>query len=324
MKVGVIGYGLIAKEVIRSVTERGWEIGPTARTSGIYDLKERKIDELSNWLEHFKRVDIACLCISTLDDGKAAYEYIKELVGNGIPVVTCEKGAVGNYFIEIEPLQSKIGLRATVGGKTGMALELRSRVNSKTRGIYAVLNATLNYMFSEVGRGRLFGQAAGKARKLGFADPGAFNPLEIINNESTRDIPMKVAILYNVGLGGRYGPLIRAKDISARPIRGDELDRLFEEADERRYIVSITKEERNREDIIGGFIHQVGQWTIIGGFREKSKCPLFRWLNPIGEDNALAIYDDGEAGRVGLIGEGAGPEPTVSSIIRDIEELLIL
>lgn len=321
MKIGVIGYGLIGKELVRQVLERGWEITAIVRTSGIFNSRGEKIDEPHNWFEHLIHADVVCLCIPTIDDGQIAYQYIKNLVEAGKPVVTCEKGALGNSFPELAPWLGKIGFSATVGGKTRMAPELRKRTNDKTKGIFAVVNATLNHMLSEVGGGRLWGQAAGKVVRLGFVDPGASSPLEIVNNESIRDVPMKVAILYNAGIGGRYGPLIRARDISARALQQNELDRLFDEANERRYIVSIVKEEYNRENIIGGFVYRAGEWTIVGGFREKSKCPLFRWLNPFGEDNALAVYDEGEGGRIGLIGEGAGPAPTVSAIIHDIEEL---
>lgn len=58
-KIGLIGYGRIGKEVKKRVEQRGWVVLVIARTSGIYNPEGEKIDELRNWLEHFKKVDVA-------------------------------------------------------------------------------------------------------------------------------------------------------------------------------------------------------------------------------------------------------------------------
>lgn len=318
MKLGIIGCGRIGSAVLERVLEEGWEIIAIARTSGIYALEGRKIDELNNWLEHFKKADIVCLCIDTSDKGETAYGYIKPLIEEGNSVVTCEKGALGNFFPELEPWLDKIGYRATVGGKTAMAYELRQKITTKTRQIFAVLNATLNYNFDGMGKGRLPEETTEESKGLGYAEPGAGGPLEVFNKEVTLDCPMKIATLFNAGLGNRFAPFIRARDLPVKPIDQDDLQRLIQEAHNRRYIVSISREDI-KEDVIAGFKYTIGDWIISAGFKKKDESLLFRWLNPTGVDNALVI-DEGREGKIGLIGPGAGPIPTRSSIMRDIED----
>ena len=81
MKIGIIGYGRMGKELSRRCLENGWEV--------------MIINRSDDWLRLSQGVDIVCLCISTEDDGEAAYDYIRPLVENNIAVVTCEKGPGG-------------------------------------------------------------------------------------------------------------------------------------------------------------------------------------------------------------------------------------
>jgi len=320
MRVGIIGYGRMGSEFARSIRERGFEIGTIVRTSGVYTLDGEKVSELDDWLVHFRKIDIAALCIPTVDDGRTAFEYIAALVKKGIPVVTCEKGALGNYFSELKDWLDKIGFRASVGGKTGMASWLRENMTPTVREIHAVLNATMNFTFDGVGGGRILEQVIEEAKTLGYTEPKTVTPLEVINKETTGDIPMKTAILFNTGIGGRFGPFIKAKDIFPKLISEEDLRRLVREAASRRFVVSITKEDQE-ENVIGGFKQRFGNWIISAGFKLKEENPVFRWLNPKGVDNALVLYE-GKYGKIGLIGEGAGSSPTVSSMIRDTANLL--
>ncbi|MCJ7787056.1 hypothetical protein MUP06_02530, partial [Patescibacteria group bacterium] len=103
-KIGLIGYGKIGKEVEKRALQRGWAVPVIIEISGVYNSSmKQKIAEPSEWLDYFRKenVDIAVLCIPTLDDGTTAYNYIKTSVGNEIPIVTSEKGAWGNYGPEL-------------------------------------------------------------------------------------------------------------------------------------------------------------------------------------------------------------------------------
>lgn len=316
MRVGIIGYGRIGSEFARSMLKRGFEIGTIVRTTGVYTLGGEKVGELDDWLAHFRKIDIAALCIPTLDDGSTAFEYIKALVERKIPVVTCEKGALGNYFPELKPEIGKIGYSATVGGGTRLLHWLKERLSPKTEEVHLVINGTLNYIFDGLSRGRTLDEVVEEAKKLGYAEPGAQESLEVINTEACRDVPMKVSVLLNIcGFGE-----IRARDIKAQMVAKSDLKKLVREATLRRYIVSITREV-NEEDIVGGFKFQLNEWWVSGGFKNRIQNPLFLQLVPPGVNNATLIY--GIGGTYILTGPGAGAIPTVmGSIVKDIEDLI--
>jgi homoserine dehydrogenase len=320
MRIGIIGYGRIGKEVKKRVLERGWEISLIVDTSGIYNSEEKKINELKNWQEEFEKQnsDVVLVAIPTLDDGKTAYCYIKRLVEMEIPVVTTEKGALSNYFQELKPYLGMIGYTATVGGGTRMLHWLKERVTFQTKEIHLIINGTLNYIFDGLSKGRTLDEVVEEAKKLGYAEPGAETPLEVINTEACKDIPMKIAVVLNIcGFGE-----VRARDIKVQRINELYLKKLIREATFRRYIVSITKEE-NEEDVIGGFKFRINQWWISGGFKNRTQNPLFFQLVPPGVNNAALVY--GSDGVYILTGPGAGATPTVmGAVMRDIDELLKL
>ncbi|HDZ54835.1 MAG TPA: hypothetical protein ENI19_02015 [Candidatus Nealsonbacteria bacterium] len=316
MKVGIIGFGRIGSELSERILKRDWEIPAIARTSGIYKSPGGiKIGQLNNWMEHFQKVDVVCLCITTLDNGEAAYGYIRPLVERGISVVTCEKGALGNYFPELQPWMGNIGYSATVGGGTRLLRWLKERLGPNTKEIHLIVNGTLNYIFDGLSRGRTLDEVVDEAKTLGYAEPEAEEPVELINTEANKDVPSKVSVLLNVcGFGE-----IRARDIDVKTISESDLKRLVREATFRRYIVSITK-EANEEDVIGGFKLSVNDWHISAGFKNRSQNPLFLQLVPPGVNNVVLIY--GSDGTYILTGPGAGAVPTVGSMMKDIGNLL--
>lgn len=284
--------------------------------SGIYNLKRIKIDQCENWKKYLEKIDIACLAIPTIDDGLIAYEYMKTLIKHNIPIVTSEKGALGNYFPELKSQLNKIGYSATVGGGTRLLHWLKERLTPGIKEIHLIINGTLNYIFDELSKGRTLDEVVEETKKLGYAEPEAQEALEVINTESCKDIPMKVSVLLNIcGFGE-----VKAREISPQKISKNEIKKLIREASFRRYIVSITREE-NEEDVVGGFKFPINDWWVSAGFKNRIQNPLFLHLVPPGVNNAALIY--GIEGTYLLTGPGAGATPTVmGSMIKDMEDLL--
>jgi len=321
VKVGIIGAGHIGSTLYNKVKANGWEIKAVLKDDGIYKDMSEKIDNLENYQNYLSGLDIGFLAIPTFDDGKTAFGYMHFLLDQNIPVVTCEKGALSNYFPELEKWLPKIGYSATVGGGTRLLRYLEERIGQNIEEIHAVLNGTLNYIFDEVSRGRSLGEVVEETRKLGYAEPGANDPLEIINKEATGDIPMKSSILFN--LCRFTSKPIRAKDIKVQKIKEHELASLIQEASNRRFIVSITRKDNDKK-IIGGFKHGVDDWIISAGFKHIAENPLYSQLVPSGVNNALLICE-GEYGKDGtyrLTGQGAGSGPTTASMIKDAIHLI--
>ena len=320
MRVGIIGAGQIGSELHSRVKARGWEVKVVLNEYGIFKDLNEKIDELSNHKEHLKDLDIVFLAIPTFDDGKTAFGYMSLLLERGIPIVTCEKGALSNYFSELKGSLNRIGYSATVGGGTRMLRYIESMAGNKEKEFHAILNGTLNYIFDEISRGRSLGEVVGEAKRLGYTEPGANDPLEIINKESAQDLPMKAAIFFNLCRLG--SDCVRAKDINPHRIKESELDRLVKEAMNRRYIVSFMR-KKPKEDMVGGFSYQIGDWNISAGFKNINENPLFSKLVSSGVNNSILICE-GEYGIDGtytLNGPGAGPKPTTASMMKDADIL---
>jgi homoserine dehydrogenase len=322
MKIGIIGAGHIGSELYRRAKSLNWDIEFVLRSDGVYRNLNEKVDGLENYTNYVDDIEIGFLAIPTLDDGKRAFEYMNFLLEREIPMVTCEKGALANYFSKLEPRLDKIGYSATVGGGTRLLGYSEERMSSAVREIHAVINGTLNHIFDQVSRGRSLGEVVDETKTLGYSEPGAETALDVINKEATKDVPMKCSILFNICFRELIPERMKAKDVTFDKIKKQELKRLVREATNRRYIVSITK-ENNQEDVIGGFRHKVGDWFISAGFKNKNENPLFLQLIPSGVNNAILIYE-GRYGRDGtyrLSGQGAGAGPTASSMITDAVKL---
>jgi len=328
ISTGIIGAGNIGSELYKKLQEKKWNVNYIIDIGGVYKdiTKKEKIDELINYRKYIPGLDMLFLSIDTADDGKIARDFIISSAEVNVPIVTSEKGASSNYFSELEHLikSGKLGYSATVGGGSRLLKYLEERRGSQITEIHAVVNGTLNYIFDQVSRGRSLGEVIEETKKLGYAEPGSKNPLEVINKEATGDVPMKTAILFNIGnFSDKY---MRAKDVKPYKIGDSELKKLEREASNRRYIVSITKEKNNEEDVIWGFKHTIDGWHISAGFKHINDNPLFKKLIPSGVDNSILI-SEGEYGRDGnytLVGPGAGAGPTTNSMIIDAEKILKL
>ena len=324
--IGIIGRGNIGSELYKRICSKEWNIKWTMGTNGFFKgLSNDKIGEIDDYPSRIKELDLVFLTIPTLDDGKTAFNYIRTSLDTEIPIVTCEKGALSNYYSELEKAiaNGNIGYSATVGGGSRLLRYLEERVGSQVEEVHAVINGTLNYIFEGLSRGRSLGEVVEETKKLGYAEPMAENPLEIINQEATGDVPMKTSILFNSC--NLVSERMAARNIQFQGIDLNQLRKLKREASGRRYIISITRDSNNEEDVIGGFKHQIGDWYISAGFKNVRSNPLFRELIPGGVNNAILISEGkfGIDGSYVLTGPGAGAAPTSLSMLIDAEKILL-
>lgn len=324
ISVGIIGKGNIGAELYERVISQKWNIGWTMGSKGIFEgLSNDKIGKTEDYPSQVKGLDLVFLAIPTLDDGKTAFDYIKTSLDAEVPIVTCEKGALSNYYSKLEEAvkDGKIGYSATVGGGSRLLRYLEERVGPQVEEIHAVVNGTLNYIFEGLSRGRSLGEVLEETKKLGYAEPMAENPLDIINQEATGDVPMKTSILFNSC--NLVPERMAARDIHAQRIEMKQLKKLERQASSRRYIVSITRDSNNEENVLGGFKYHIGDWYISAGFKHIGSNPLFRELIPSGVNNAVLI-SEGEFGRDGsYVLTGAGAAPTSLSMLIDAKIILL-
>ncbi len=263
----------------------------------------------------------------TVDDGSTAFKYIKSFVQKNIPIVTCEKGALSNYFTSLERYLGKIGYSATVGGGSRMLPYAQERMNPAVTEVHAVVNGTLNYIFDGVSNGRSLDEVVEEAKRLGYAEPGATDILAIINGEAVGDVPKKTAILsYSLGLTKQ--PFLGKKFQEAcGALCEADLMKVVQQSKIRRYIVSIAKEKGRDEDIIGGFKFNLDSgWYVSVGFKNIEENPIYSALISPGVNNALMTCEgkNGVYGTPVVGGQGAGAGPTANSMMIDARNLLRL
>jgi len=284
--------------------------------------------------------DFNFLATPSTNDGVVAMEHISHILGRGKVAVTAEKGAIANNFAELRAASedfSRLGITATVGGGTRLveAIRLYTREDpANVTQIHLALNGTLSYIMSMIGpRGDgtavlSRGQAVDQAVHLGYAEPGSESFDEVVKGEAEGDIPKKTAILFNhLGLGG--DELLDWKDLRFE-LTKNELKRVGREAKVRRFIVSIYAKKFHElidpaeEDIIGGFDKECDGFQIVGGFQNVDSGILSTLGQIAGPGNG-AIIGLGPKEGDGIIstgfGPGAGPAPTVNTMLDDYSRL---
>jgi homoserine dehydrogenase len=182
----------------------------------------------------------------------------------------------------------------------------------------------MSYIAPSDGAGMSLGQAVKQAVNLGYAEPGADSPYEVIRGEAEGDIPKKTAILFNkLGLAEK---ILDWKSLKF-DLRDEDISEALAEASIRRFIVSIYSKgflEKSvvdpQDQIIGGFNVDFEGWTLIAGFQHVNRNPLLYSLARItgpGAGMVMGLGPDETDGVYNLSGPGAGVSPTVNTMIDD-------
>lgn len=320
-KVAIIGGGAIAKHLSARLESKGVNV--------CFSLRRNHTEPSFETLLAQEKPQVAFLAISTLDKGEAARDYILACVKAGTPVITCEKGSLAYHAKVLRPHLDKIGYSATVGGGTRMLKYVKERhLADKKVEIHAVINGTLNFIFDEIQRGgRSLGEACKEACKLGYAEPGASDPLGLVNGE-LEDVRMKTCVFFNTVLATQK--LATPNQLGLLEQTADDLEGLSEEGGNYRLIVSFSNHKSMKEFPRFGKqfgLHFIDGWHITGAFRQITHSSvmsqLSSWL-PGGVGNAVHIIEGelGLGGKYTLSGPGAGHEPTTSAMLADFAELL--
>lgn len=327
-RVVIIGYGNIGRTLHERLYNRSeWDVAYTITSKGASRGAPGALDHnIVRNEDAFDDIDLAFLAIPTLDDGMKALGYIQALLQKGVPVVTCEKGALSNHFEALRPCIKRIGFSATVGGGSGIIDFLRGRFCSRTQEVHAILNGTLNFIWDELRTGNPLAHIVADSKKLGYAEPGEKDPIRIILGEACMDATKKTAILFNLCFDP--DPFISARNISC-DLTKVAIRRAIREARSRRFVVSFQRRLDAQlfqdSDDISAFRYVNSDWIITGGFKNLANpliarlCEAAPWVN----NGILTVEGDGgEDGVYLCAGPGAGPEPTTAAMIRDAERLL--
>ncbi len=331
---GLYGTGLIGNEILRQLSQPdvAHRLGLLPEPEFIVSRRQGVRTPQGGAFEgDMDEVDNVFVAIPSDADGEAAMTILRPVLGRDGRAVTAEKGGMANHFDELADLSGefdRLGVNATVGGGTRMmeAAGLYLGDPANVTQVHMALNGTLTAIMSEVGpqrgTGMSIGQAVGQAIKLGFAEPGAASPGDVLAGEAQGDLPKKTAIFLNkLHLVDRTVSWEEFEFVMSK----DDIRRVEEEAIVRRAIVSLYHQDvatdiRPETDIIGGFDTEIDGWRVVAGFRDVTKNPLFSdFAGLTGPGNGLVIGlgPDEADGVIRLMGQGAGASPTVNTMLDD-------
>lgn len=298
----IVGNGLIGQELARQLKQKG--VSSTFFTSK---------DDRHLFAQKAKGADIIFITISTKDRGQIALGYILEALNLGHLVVTCEKGALAYNFSTLQEYIPRLGFNAVVGGGSGLLELLRDPVDPITQ-LYAVINGTLNFLFSTYDPNLGIETALAEAKKLGLCEPGA-NSLERVVKQELTDILRKMTVLSCFVISEHTTPITPDTFVYSH-IDDYDIPTLLKSG--KRFIVSMTK--KRGKPLHPGISARIDGWVIQGGFMDQSDIPSFPF--PYRANNAMQCYF-GENKSMGMIsGPGAGAIPTAKAMIRDAYRLL--
>lgn len=297
----IVGNGLIGKELAKQLGEKG--ISSTFFTSR---------DDRHLFAQKAKGADVIFITISTRDRGQIALGYILEALNLGHPVVTCEKGALAYNFSTLREYIPRLGFNAVVGGGSGILKLLRDPVDSVTQ-LYAVINGTLNFLFSTFDPKVGIEPVLTEAKRLGLCEPGAGSLEKVVKQELT-DVLRKMTVLSCFVINEHATPITPDTFVYSH-IDDYDIPALLKSG--KRFVVSMTK-KRGRP-LNPGISARIDGWVIQGGFIDPSEIPSFPF--PFGANNLMQCYF-GENKSMGMIsGPGAGAEPTAKAMIEDAYRL---
>ncbi len=320
MKIGIIGAGRIGTHLKIRLGSEGHAVSFLPRMTRTAAAFLRALDA--------EAVEAVFLTISTRDTGEAALSYILACMQAGIPLITCEKGALAYHCDVLKPYLKKIGFNATVGGGTRMLRYAADRYSNSDGPIEfkMVLNGSLNFIFDEMsGDGRSLFEACMEADERGYTEPGAHDPLSLVNSE-LRDVALKTCIFFNTILAkDSWGSCLKPLPELFVELDGMDLQKLVEDETGHRVFISISSEpfRHPEESLKHCFFKSHDGWNIIGGFRRVDReTDSASWL-PTGIGNTIQIIEGnpGSRYRYTLSGPGAGYGPTISAMMADFADL---
>ncbi len=330
-KAIIIGTGNIGTALQTELCKNGHEVVARAsrhkvwsKGEGPWSIKDvGNVKEITSTLKVIgPDADAIMITIPNANKGADELEYIQRFSDK--IVVTCAKAAHAYQYPHVRGL--RIGRRAIVGAGTDMLETLRRRqLQNENLIIYAVINGTLNYIWSIIQTGGNFATAISDAKELKFAEPNNDDPIAILNGELD-DVCMKGTSLKNIALP--CDQVLSADDFEIVPLTEDDIPRLTSRNARHRFLVTISSVKDVDEipkGAPGSIRVQCGRWKIVGGFHDiRAESPWYDWLRQIdGVNNGFTIHNSfGKDTGNSLGGPGAGPEVTAKAMVRDLHDLL--
>ena len=302
MKVALLGFGTVGVGV--------WEmLGAAAGLEqGLVLVRPGKVD--APWKTDSPDAILADESIGAVVEVMGgvdpAYDYACRVLESGRHFVTANKMLVAAHAPELMTLAVEKGVAFLFSAACGGGVPFLHNMNCAIRGgdtlrsFGGILNGTTNFMLDAMQRiGGSYGEALAEAQRLGYAeaDPTA----DVSGLDALRKVLLGCAV--------SCGKL---------PAEGAQCEG----------IESFTAADVQRLKSLGLTCRLVGRGgcTEDGSIYALVEPALFPLSAPecsVLENNNLAWYRGDRAGRITLMGQGAGRYPTASAVLRDLGGVLV-
>lgn len=289
MKTILIGYGNVGKAVYEVLQENGISVDLIVRASGIFSWEWIQIDTIDNFDTYVDSHTVAYISIPSDANASKNLPYYLTILERGGLVITCEKSVLAHYWHILKPYKNRLWYSATVWWNSGMLPELH-RYAWIIHDIKAVINGTLNVISEESARGTSQEEIFQMVTSQWFAEPGAKNFQEVVDQEM-QDVLYKAVIFANHSW--LYHGIVTLSDIIREEFR--EWARCMLVADKHHiragFMGSLSPnpspKERGGDDDTSWFPTWVNNVLLINGQK------IVEWPGAWARATALRMYTDG-------------------------------
>ena len=230
-------------------------------------------------------------------DGEPGYAHMREALGRRIPVVTSNKWPVALYGVELAELarNGEVEFRAestVMSGTPVLSTLVEGLAGARPIGLRGILNATANFIVTEMSRGTSYEDALAEAQRAGLAES---DPAADVEGHDAMAKTMILAALV-------FGRQLRPEQVA------------------RRGITDIAQEVGEAASG-SGQVRLVGMLDLDGGLGARVEPVLLRRGDPLasieGATNAVVCRVE-PVGEVTIIGPGAGPGLAGQGVLSDL------
>lgn len=313
--IGLLGFGTVGAGVVQGLQENGPMIAerlgakPVLRRIADLDIESDRgvavdADILTQDAESVIADPDIQIILELIGGTGVALDFTRKALAAGKPVVTANKALLAVHGDELFSLARQNGTEiyfgASVGGGIPIVRAMREGlIANRIHSIHGILNGTCNYILTSMEEdGMAFDEALSRAQELGFAE--ADPALDI----DGKDTAHKAVILGRLAYGF-HAPL---SDIIVEGIR------------------SLSK---NDIETAAGLGYRVKLLAIVRRIGDEVEVRVHPAMVPL--DHMLAsvrgvfnavLVDGDMTGDTLYYGKGAGREPTASTVIGDIADII--
>lgn len=297
MKIGLLGCGVVGKEVLKMI-----DAMPSEKVEVVRILTRNKRHEprFTTDFNDLMNDDIDTI-IEVMGGVHPAYEYIKASLNAKKNVISANKAVIAKHFKEFADLamenEVSFKIEASVGGGIPWIRELQRVKRMDTiQQFSGIFNGTTNYILDRMHQYELsFETALMDAQKKGYAESDPSSDIDGF------DIQNKCAISASVA----YDTFI---DVNKIPVFG---------------IASILKEDIDYFKSKNLVCKLMGFSKHYGSSISLYVCPICvnGLMAHVGDNLNIASCTSQHLGKLEMIGQGAGGSPTATAVISDLLDL---